>query len=176
MELIEDDVEAGTVTFEAYVRERSTRLIRMAWLVTRDWDDARDAVQDAFVSLVRRWDRLPEDGRRHAYVSRTVVNAALTILRRRRRTWPVADVATLTEAAGGQDPATQVAAADTVSRLCAELPPLQRAAIVLRYYADLSYRDIAAALGCRESTARSHVNRAQAALRARMEEDGDAGR
>jgi DNA-directed RNA polymerase specialized sigma24 family protein len=31
----------------------------MAWLVTRDWDDARDAVQDAFVSLVRRWDRLP---------------------------------------------------------------------------------------------------------------------
>lgn len=176
MELTEDDVATEEVTFEAYVQKRSAGLIRMAWLVTRDWDDARDAVQDAFVSLVRRWDRLPEDRRRHAYVSRTVVNASLTILRRRRRTWPVADVAGLSEATVARDPAEQVVDADQVSRLCAELPPLQRAAIVLRYYADLSFSDIGKALGCRESTARSHVNRARAALRTRMEEDGDEGR
>jgi DNA-directed RNA polymerase specialized sigma24 family protein len=59
VELTEAETPTEEVTFEAYVTRRSAGMVRMAWLVTRDWDDARDAVQDAFVSLVRRWDRLP---------------------------------------------------------------------------------------------------------------------
>jgi hypothetical protein len=53
-------VEAGTeVSFDSYVRARSTGLLRLAWLITRDWDDARDAVQDAFVAVYPRWSRGP---------------------------------------------------------------------------------------------------------------------
>lgn len=45
-------VEAGAVdSFDSYVRARSTSLLRLAWLITRDWEDARDAVQDAFASV-----------------------------------------------------------------------------------------------------------------------------
>jgi len=55
-------------------------------------------------------------------------------------------------------------------RLCLELPPNQRAAVVLRFYEDLSFAQIALVLDCTESTARSHVHRAVAALRDRLGE------
>ncbi len=47
---------------------------------------------------------------------------------------------------------------------------VQRAAVVLRFYRDLSYAEVAEVLGCREATARSHVHRAVAAMRKQMEE------
>ena len=83
--------------FDDYVRARSDGLLRLAWLVTRDWEDARDAVQDALFALYPRWERLPEANRREAYISRTVVNACLAVIRR-RRSHPVADPAELPQA------------------------------------------------------------------------------
>ncbi|MFZ1412327.1 MAG: RNA polymerase sigma factor, partial [Micropruina sp.] len=70
------------------------------------------------------------------------------------------------------DPADRVVAADQVWRLCGELPPAQRAAVVLRFYEDLSFAEIAEALGCREATARSHVHRAMVLLRSRLRGGG----
>ena len=64
------------------------------------------------------------------------------------------------------DPADRVAEADAVWRVCAGLPRQQRAAVVLRFYEDLDYAEIAAILDVTEATVRSHVHRALAALRA----------
>ncbi|MDQ7991929.1 MAG: SigE family RNA polymerase sigma factor [Propionicimonas sp.] len=161
--------EAVGPGFDDYVRARSDALVRLAWLVTRDWEDARDAVQDALASLYPRWDRLPPAGRREAYINRSVVNSCLAVVRR-RRSQPVADPASLPAAVPVGDHAGPIANADAAWRLCAELPPVQRAAVVLRFYRDYSFGDIAEALGCTESTARSHVHRALAALRSRVEE------
>ncbi|MCW5952279.1 MAG: SigE family RNA polymerase sigma factor [Propionibacteriaceae bacterium] len=155
-------------SFDDYVRARSDGLLRLAWLITRNWEDARDAVQDALASLYPRWDRLPEGDRRGAYISRTVVNACLVVIRR-RRSQPVPDPSVLAEAPVSADPSTAVAEADAAWRLCAELPPAQRAAVVLRFYNDYSFGQIAEALGCPESTARSHVHRAMATLRSRLQ-------
>lgn len=58
---------------------------------------------------------------------------------------------------------------------CAELPATQRAAVVLRFYGDLSFAEIGAALGCPEATARSHVHRAMASLRSRLKEGHSNG-
>jgi RNA polymerase sigma-70 factor (sigma-E family) len=154
------------ISFEEYVGARSGALVRMACLVTRDWDEARDAVQDALVSLYPRWSALPA-ARLDAYVYRSVTNACLIRLRRRRRVWPVAEPQLLPGALAAADPAVGVALADEAWKLCAELPPVQRAAVVLRFYRDLSFAEVADALGCPEATARSHVHRALAALRAR---------
>ncbi|MGC4152834.1 MAG: sigma-70 family RNA polymerase sigma factor [Propionicimonas sp.] len=156
-------------SFDDYVRARSDGLLRLAWLITRNWEDARDAVQDGFAALYPRWRRLPEGDRRHAYVSRTVVNACLAVIRR-RRAQPVPDPSLLAEAPAVADASAAVAEADAAWRLCAELPPMQRAAVVLRFYDDYSFGQIAQALGCPESTARSHVHRAMAALRSRLGE------
>ena len=66
------------------------------------------------------------------------------------------------------DPSQALADADHAWRLCSELPPQQRAAVVLRFYEDLSFAEIAGILDCPESTARSHVHRALGTLRARL--------
>jgi DNA-directed RNA polymerase specialized sigma24 family protein len=71
--------------FTDFVRTRGDRLLEIAWLVTRDTEDARDAVQDALAGLYRRWGRLPTGDEFDAYVRRTVVNACLGVIRRRPR-------------------------------------------------------------------------------------------
>lgn len=57
--------------------------------------------------------------------------------------------------------------------LCRELPPNQRAAVVLRFHEDLDYAEIARVLDCAEATARSHVHRALRTLRTRLEGTDD---
>ena len=68
----------------------------------------------------------------------------------------------------GRRPADAVARGDAVWRVCAALPPQQRAAVVLRFYEDLEYAEIAAILDVAEATVRSHVHRALAAMRAEL--------
>ncbi len=162
-------MEAGPeVSFESYVQARSPGLLRLAWLITRDWDDARDAVQDAFAALYPRWSKLPAGTGLEAYVSRCVVNACLAVVRRRRSD-SVADVSVFDEAPVTHDASARIVEADRLWTLCGQLPPIQRAAVVLRFYRDLSFADVAKALGCREATARSHVHRAVAAMRKQLE-------
>ena len=157
-------------SFTDFVRERSNRLHDVAWLVTRNSDDARDAVQDALAGLYRHWSRLPSGDEFEAYVHRTVVNACLSVIRRRPRSFPVAEPADLRTAPVTSDGVDALAASDEVWRLCGQLSPVQRTAVVLRFYEDLSFADVAKAMGCREATARSHIHRAMARLRVRLTE------
>lgn len=170
-----EELESSTrrsesATFEGYVRSRSDGLLRLAWLITRNWHDARDAVQDAFVSLYPRWSQLPEGSRRESYIYRSVVNACLRVIRHRKADL-VADPDGLREAPISADVSAAVAESTALWRLCGALPPLQRTAVVLRFYQDLSFAEVAAAMGCREATARSHVHRGLAALRAELKEE-----
>lgn len=161
------NIRAGRAPFEVFVRARSDGLVGLACLVTRDWADAEDAVQDALVALFPRWSTLPEGPGLDRYVNRAVVNSCLKVVRRRRRLVPVEDVVWVPGAAEGADPASSVVLARWVWLACAELPPVQRAAVALRFHEDLSYAEIGEVLGCAEATARSHVHRAIALLRAR---------
>lgn len=162
---------ADDESFVEFVRSRSDRFLDLAWLVTRDPEDARDAVQDALAGLYARWALLPTGDEFEAYVYRTVVSSCLGVIRRRPRSLPVAQPEGLPMAPVGADPAQAVAATDEVWRLCGTLSPDQRAAVVLRFYQDLSFAEIAAVLECKESTARSHVHRAVLALREQVEGD-----
>nr|MBA2445976.1 sigma-70 family RNA polymerase sigma factor [Nocardioidaceae bacterium] len=108
---------------------------------------------------------------RDAYVRRLIVNAHISWWRRfARRESPVAEVRGTVSPTN--DPGLSVPFADAVWRLCQSLPPKQRAAVVLKYYEDLTYSEIAELLRCPESTVRSHVHRALAALRDTIEEQG----
>lgn len=157
--------------FAEFVSARGDRLLEVAWLITRHPEDARDAVQDVLASLYPRWSRLPVGDEFEAYLYRSVVNACLQVIRRKRRSLPVAEPERLRSAPVIDDPSVAVAASDEVWRLCGELTPPQRTAVILRFFVDLSFADIAAAIGCREATARSHVNRALAHMRTLLEEE-----
>ena len=168
LSVVGDSVEES---FETFVASRLDRLVGLAVLVTRNISDAEDAVQDALASVYARWRRLPEGGERDRYVNRVVVNACLKRLRGRTRQLVVADLDWVPDAGGTDDPVADAVMARQAWRLCAELPGTQRAAVVLRFYEGLSFAEIADILGCRETTARSHVHRAISALRASYQKD-----
>jgi RNA polymerase sigma factor (sigma-70 family) len=128
-------------------------------------------VQSALTRACEKWSRVRRTTDPDAYVRRMVVNAHVSAWRRSgRRELTVAEVRD-TEVG---DHAEGIATGDAVWRVCATLPPQQRAAVVLRYYEDLEYAEIAAVLGVTQATARSHVHRALAAMRAELtQEDHD---
>ena len=150
------------IGFERYVSERSVALQRFAYLVCHNVDDARDLVQDALLGLYPRWTKVCAGGNPDAYVKRSIVNASISRWRRTGRE-QATDEPDL--GASVPDHAVGVTDAQVAWRLCATLPPLQRAAVVLRFYDDLDYPAIAGILGCAEATARSHVHRALTRLR-----------
>ncbi|MGC3994740.1 MAG: sigma-70 family RNA polymerase sigma factor [Propionicimonas sp.] len=164
------DARTGRASFELFVRARSDDLVGLAGLVTRNWADAQDAVQDALVALYPRWASLPDEPDLNRYVNRAVINASLKILRGRRRSMPLDDIEWVATSHHSPDPADAVVLARQAWALWVELPPVQRAALALRFHQDLNYAEIAQILGCAEATARSHVHRAVATLRTRHSE------
>ncbi len=154
-------------SFDAWVAGASPVLLRFAAITTRDLDPA-DLVQDALVAVYLRWPRWKDPGQADAYARRVILNGHVSRWRRWGRRVTMVDPALLTE-----DPAPDGAAsADllTARQLLAALPVPQRAAAFLRFYDDLTYREIAEVVNCREATARSHVHRALIALKNQLEE------
>lgn len=155
-------------SFDDWVAARGPSLLRFAYVVTGSQHAAEDAVQDALARACERWDRVARTRDPDSYVRRMVVNAHISRWRRVRRESPVAEVLARDAQA---DHAERLGTGDAVWSVCRDLPPRQRAAVVLRFYEDLDYAEIATLLGCTEVTARSHVHRALGALRTRLAQE-----
>lgn len=153
--------------FEAFVRERQRGLFRFAVALCGDPVLAEELVQDVLGRAYERWRLVAAADDANAYVRRMVVNEFLGRRRRFRRSIPMADVGD-DLLPGSPDHADQECDRSELADELAQLPPKQRAALVLRYYAGMSFAEVASWLGCRQSTARAHVTRALAALRIRM--------
>lgn len=159
---------AATPGFDEWVEARVPSLLRFAYLVTGSQHEAEDAVQSALERVCSRWARVLRAEDPEAYVRRMIANQHVSLWRRgRRRELPVAEVYETVPDGGVEN----VDRTDLVRRLCARLPRQQRAAVVLRYYEDRDYAEIAELLGCGEATARSHVHRAILALRKELSDD-----
>jgi RNA polymerase sigma-70 factor (sigma-E family) len=169
--LVGVEARSGALDFEAWVAEKGDALLRFAYVLTGDSSLAEDAVQDALTTACARWGRVSRADDPEAYVKRMVVNAHISWWRKfRRREAPVPDPVRTASAA--PDGASARAESDAVWALCATLPDKQRAAVVLRFYEELSYAEIGALLHCAEATARSHVHRALAALKTTLSTEG----
>ncbi|HWC36451.1 MAG TPA: SigE family RNA polymerase sigma factor [Mycobacteriales bacterium] len=149
-------------SFREFVIARGPDLTRMATLLCRDRTEAEDLVQDTLASVYASWRRIEAAASPDAYVRRMLVNRHVSWWRRHRgRVEPRAAVPDRTT----PDPTEAAATTDAVLRMLRTLPPKQRAAIVLRYYADYTDAQIAETLGCSEPTVRSQISRALTALR-----------
>lgn len=163
------DVVVSSPTFDEWVTSRVPGLLRFAYLVTGSQDAAEEAVQNALTKACEQWPRIRRTAEPESYVRRMVANAHISSWRRfGRRVTPVADVHDSGQTRG-RDLADAVVEDDAVWRVCASLPRQQRAAVVLRFYEDLDYAEIAATLEISEVTARSHVHRGLARLRVELE-------
>ena len=149
-------------------REHALGLTRLAFLVLGDRHAAEDVVQDAFCGLYRAWDRLPDHGNVQGYLRVSVLNGCRSALRRARRAPRPAPaphaVSAETDVLSGEEQRAAVAA---VRRL----PPRQREALVLRYFAGLTEQETAQAMGVSLGTVKSTTARAIAAVGRMLREE-----
>ena len=145
---------------EGLYRSRFDIFTRVAATVTGDSERARDAVQEAFATALRKRRSFRGEGPLEAWVWRIVLNAARMDVRRS------------ISAIGEDEPAANGhPERDAELRMAlARLPERQRTAVFLRYYADLDYAAIGEALGIAEGTVAATLNAAHAALRTRLQE------
>jgi RNA polymerase sigma-70 factor (sigma-E family) len=147
---------------ELYVRH-TPAAVGLAYLLTGDRDAAEDLVQDAFVRLSGRFQHLRNPEGFASYLRRTVVNLHLSRLRRIR-----VERSYLSGQQGVGPPQSSMPDIAERTDLWAglqQLPARQRAAVVLRYYEDLSEKESADVLRCSVSAVKSLVARAMETLR-----------
>jgi RNA polymerase sigma-70 factor (sigma-E family) len=143
--------------------------VRLAYLLTGDREVARDLAQDAFVKVAGRFRHARFPDAFEAYLRRTVVNLSTSRFRRL-----ALERAYLDRERGARQvtvDAPDLGEREVLRDALERLPARQRAAVVLRYYEDLSERAMADALGCSVPAARSLLLRGMQALRTTVEDE-----
>jgi RNA polymerase sigma factor (sigma-70 family) len=148
--------------FVDFVSEQSQQLLRLAMVLSRGQQDAEDLCQDALLRAYTNWSKVSAAKSPNAYVRRILVNEHL-----RRASGRIPEPAVAAERPTEEPGYLEVDGHAASVGLLAGLPAKQQAALALRYLEDRSYPEIAAALGCRESTARSLVRRGLRAIQDR---------
>ena len=149
----------AALDFDDFFAEQSEPLFRRLWLVTRNRAEAEEVMQDAFLSVYERWDRMVDVDDPKAYLYRTAFNAWNKRSRRAARA-----LRTAFSPARGED----VEAADArtvVGDALAHLTPRQRAAVVLTELLGFSSEEAGSMLGIRAVTARVLTSQARSAMR-----------
>jgi RNA polymerase sigma factor (sigma-70 family) len=141
--------------FDALYDDEFPAMVRLAFLITRSSAIAEEITNDAFTKAIEKWSSLASPG---GYVRTLVVRAALRSRRRRGRERD--HLASVQPATPPGEPDI-----DEMWDALGRLPVKQRAALVLRFYDDCSHEQIARAMHCTVSSARSLTHRGLAALR-----------
>jgi RNA polymerase sigma-70 factor (ECF subfamily) len=147
---------------EALYRKRFRSFALGATALLRDGEAALDVVQEAFAIALRRRGSFRGDGNLEAWLWRIVINVARDRGRARRREERPFPLLRALE--------TDSEPTDDMKALLLALPERQRLAIFLRYYADLSYAQIAEVLGVSSGTVSASITTARGALRRQLQE------
>ena len=168
---IATDAEAArAAAFQRLVDERLDATYRLARLILRDAQEAQDATHDAFVRAWREHHRLRDPEKFDAWFGRILVNVCRDRLRRagHRRHDGLDRAAAL---ASPNDAHQAVAERDRLERAFGGLNADQRAAVVLRFYSDLTVEQVARTVGAPVGTVRSRLHYGLKQLRRALEPD-----
>ena len=148
-------------------QEHGLGLIRLGVIMLGDKQAAEDVVQEAFLGLHRRWGKLRDPDRAHAYVRSAVFNGCRSVLRKRAKDRQFV----LTEPDAQSAEASVLLSEEHAEVLAAmrRLPSRQREAVALRYCLDMSPAEVATAMGISQGTVKSATSRGLAALRTMLE-------
>lgn len=147
---------------EAFLAERGEPLLRTAALLAGGTDTGEDLLQEALARLLRHWRSI--DGDPEGYLRRTLYHLAADGWRR-QGTWRRRLRLFEAGQAAAPDRMAEVDLRDAMVRLLRQLPPRQRAAIVARYWEELSEAEAARALGCSVGSVKSSTSRGLRRLR-----------
>jgi RNA polymerase sigma-70 factor (sigma-E family) len=155
--------------FEEFVAARRPALLRTAYLLTGQRQDAEDLVQVALAKVVPHWRRIA--ARPEPYVRQVLARESVTRWRRRRWRETATDLLPERDADG-----PDLDQREALRRAVGALPPRQRAVVVLRYYEDLTEKETASVLGVTVGTVKSQARDGLANLRRLvpdLDRDGD---
>ena len=163
--------------FEDFAAGASDSLLRTGYLMTGDVREAEDLVQETFLRVARRWNRVRSMDHPAAYARRILIGLVLDDACRRSRRQ-----AELGPQDAGIDAADESATralreVDDLAEVrwaLAQLPARRRAVLVLRYWADLSVAEVADILGCSAGTVTSTASRAAARLAQTLTSSGSS--
>ena len=121
---------------------------------------AEDITQDVFVRLFTRFGQFRSDADFSTYLHRMVVNTCIDEQRKRRRWISIEAVGEMGDAtAPGPEPGCSLDAAESVQEALSEMAPALRMTVLLKYFDELSYEEMAATLGCSQGTVASRLHR-----------------
>ncbi len=161
---------SGCEDIDSLYHHRRLELVRLAVLLVDDVPTAEDVVQDAFTAVYRRHGpRLAGLDNPEGYLRRCVVNAARSVLRRRRTVRSYVPPRTTPAPPPEEEVLLREEHREVLDAL-RRLTPRQRQVIVLRYWSNLSEVEIADTLGLSRGTVKSTASRGLAALARRLEE------
>jgi len=182
-DLIRRARQRDSAAFETLVEIYSPRLYGYFYRLTGRREDAEDLLQEVFVRVVRMIGRYEHENRFDAWLFRIATNLVRDRVRRRRRAAGV-------ESSGGQqdepgvleevpdeevdqpDDVMQTAEqVDHMQRVLRQLPAAEREVILLRHFSQMSFKEVAEAMGTPLGTALARAHRGLAKLRRLMEED-----
>jgi RNA polymerase sigma-70 factor (sigma-E family) len=150
--------------FDRFVDTHVDDLLRTAYLIVWDEADAEDLVQECLMKIARRWPRIRRMEQPRAYARRILVNLALDGARGRARRRSELEPGAVARSLA-IDPLPALDTRAELLQALGQLPPRQRAVIVLRYFNDLTEAQVAEVLGCSPGTVKSSASRGLARLR-----------
>lgn len=159
-ELVSKARQVDGAAFAELLRYEYRSAVRLAYALLHDLDEAEDAVQEAALKAWRRLGNLRPDSPLRPWFLAIVANQCRTLQRTKWWSTRSAEQAPEREAA-----TTDMAAAVDLRRAVAHLDYDQRLVLVLRYYMDMPFDEIALTLGISPKAARSRVERAVHSLR-----------
>jgi RNA polymerase sigma-70 factor (sigma-E family) len=141
---------------------RGRALLHSAYLLTGNLADAEDLVQSALAKTYQAWDRIEDRKALDGYVRRAMVNTHISWWRHRKvDEYPTDDIPDQPIA----DSSASSDLSDSLRRAIERLPERMRAAVVLRFFEDMTEAEVADVLGVSQGTVKSTVSRAVAKLR-----------
>jgi RNA polymerase sigma-70 factor (ECF subfamily) len=164
-ERLREPIVAEPLSFEIFFEAEARTLFRRLCAVTGNSAEAEEIMQDAFLALWERWERVGAMQDPTGYLYRTAMN----VFRKRTRRAALALRRALSPAPD-PEPFAEIDEQQDVVAALVELTPRQRAALVLTDVMDYSSEEAGRALGVTAGTVRGLASRARAALRRRVEE------
>jgi RNA polymerase sigma-70 factor (ECF subfamily) len=163
--------------FEELVRRYDKRLFNVMYGLTGDYHDALDLTEEAFIRAMKAYPRFRGDSDPFTWLYRIALNVLKRAHRKRARRSELwrehqdSDPSPTTDTRTGERAVLLKERAHMVRRAIAELPPVFREAITLRYIDEMSYEEISAAAGCSIGTVKSRISRAKTMLAERLSDE-----
>jgi RNA polymerase sigma-70 factor (ECF subfamily) len=166
-DLVTEILAGSNVAFERLMRRYGRLVHRIAHGFTGDRESAMDVAQDTFLKVHARLREWREDGELRNWIARIAANEGLNWSRSRRRhpTCDLDESVFVRSDPPQEERLLEREAREALHRSLSALSPRQRLAVVLRYFQEMSPREIGAALECSEGTARNILFRSLQKLR-----------